>query len=50
MNAKQIIEDLKENGFDESQILDAMCDGSFLDSEGIDQETAEEIHEICKTG
>ena len=42
--AKKIIGELREDGFDDQQIADAMEDGEYLGKAGIDQETAEEIH------
>jgi len=46
--SKEIVSQLKEDGFDEKQILDAMCDGEFLKSSGIDQETAEVIYHLIR--
>ena len=45
---KQFIEDLRDQGFDDQQIADAMEDGEYLGKTGIDQETAEEIHACLK--
>ena len=42
--AQEIIYDLLVEGFDNSQIKDAMCDGEYLKKEGINQEISEEIH------
>lgn len=44
--AKETIELLRADGFDNEQIKDAMCDGQVLKDLNIDQETAEEIYEI----
>lgn len=48
MKAKQIIKDLVEEGFDLHQIADAICDGEYLNAEGIDQATAEEVFTLCQ--
>ena len=44
----KIINSLLEDGYDWEQIAESMLDGEWLKSEGIDQETAEEIYDICK--
>lgn len=50
MNARELISDLKKNGFDLQQIKDALCDGDFLAKEGYnDQAVVEEAYEIVKS-
>lgn len=46
--AKEIIRDLKSEGFDNKQIRDIMEDGAYLGEEGISQEVAEEVHAMVK--
>ena len=41
---EHIIKDLRDKGFDDQQIIDAMEDGEYLGKAGIDQQTAEEVH------
>ena len=48
IEAKFIYNDLKSQGFDKKQIADCMCDGEVLAKDGIDQEVAEFIFEMCK--
>lgn len=45
---KQLISDLKKDGFDDQQIIEAMCDGLYLLQAGIDQDTAEEVYNYLK--
>ena len=42
------IDYLREEGFDDEQIIDAMMDGEYLSNEEITQETAEEIISILR--
>ena len=44
----KIIKSLLEDGYDWIQIAESMIDVEWLELEGIDQETAEEIYDICK--
>ena len=48
-SAQQIIDELTAAGYDKTQIRDAMEDGAYLAAEGIDQETAEEVHAWAKS-
>jgi len=43
-NEKNIINDLRDEDFDDSQIIDAMEDGEYLSQENISQEQSENIH------
>ena len=40
--AKTLINEIAEEGFDKLQIIDAFCDGEWLSQKGITQEVAEE--------
>lgn len=42
--AKQIYDNLRDDGFDYGQIKDAMEDGEFLKKSKINQDVAEDIH------
>ena len=44
--AQEKIDELKAQGYDKVQIIDAICDGEFLKAENIDKETAEEVYNI----
>jgi uncharacterized protein (UPF0335 family) len=44
--ARDIIEDLRAQGYDDKQISDAMADGEYLGKAGIDQDAAEEVYNI----
>jgi hypothetical protein len=50
MTAQEIISDLTSQGFDREQIADAMCDGEYLASEYIDENTAAEVYALCRGG
>ena len=47
--AREIIATLTAEGFDHSQITDAMCDGEYLGTEGIDQATSEAVLDCLAT-
>jgi len=45
--ARDIIEDLRAQGYDDKQIMDAMCDGEYLAKRpDITQDLAEEVYDI----
>lgn len=44
--AQELFEKLTEDGFDEKQVKEAMCDGEYLEKAGIDQDTADELFNI----
>jgi len=46
--AQEIINDLLEDGFSHDEIAVAMLDGEYLAGLGIDQDTAEDIYDICE--
>jgi hypothetical protein len=46
VEAKELINDLFEEGATPRDIKDAMEDGAFLESARISQETAEEVHNL----
>ena len=46
--ARDIIEDLRAQGYDDKQISDAMADGEYLAKRpDITQDLAEEVYDIC---
>jgi len=45
--SQEIIESLREEGFEDDQIAAAMCDGEYLGKEGISQKTSEEVYLYC---
>ena len=48
--AKDIIEDLRERGCDDKEIMYAMCDGEYLAKRpDITQDLAEEVYDIMHT-
>lgn len=46
--ARDIIEDLRARGYDDKEIMYAICDGEYLAKRpDITQEVAEEVYDIC---
>ncbi len=49
MKAQQIIDDLKNQGFDIFQIKDALLDGEFLSGLDASQDDIEEAYDLVRT-
>jgi hypothetical protein len=48
--AKEILDGMRKDGFDDQQIMDAMKDGDFLEKSGISQGDSEDIYYFLKGG